>query len=68
MEKLHENILKVLRSGESLTVPEIAFAVLGYQDVVQQALHEMDYQGLVTMRNGFYKASAIGLASLEKTD
>ena len=68
MEKLHENILKVLRSGESLTVPEIAFAVLGYQDVVQKALHEMDDQDLVTMRNGFYKTSATGLASLNKTN
>ena len=68
MEKLHENILKVLRSGESLTVPEIAFAVLGYQDVVQKALHEMDDQGLVAMRNGFYKTSATGLASLNKTN
>jgi len=68
MKKLHENILKVLRSGESLTVPEIAFAVLGYQDVVQPALHELDDQGLVTMRNGFYKASATGIASLNKTN
>jgi len=68
MEKLHENILKVLRSGEALTVPEIAFAVLGHQEFVQKALHELDDQGLVTMRNGFYKASATGLASLEKTD
>ena len=68
MKKLHENILNALKPGKALTVPEIAITVVGYKDVVQQALHEMDDKGLVTMRNGFYKASATGLASLEKTD
>jgi len=55
MEKLRENIMKVLRTDEVFTVPEIAFSVLAYQDVVQQALHELDDQGLVTMRNGLYR-------------
>lgn len=68
MEKLRENIMKVLRTDEVFTVPEIAFLVLAYQDVVQQALHELDDQGLITMRNGFYKASALGLASSKETD
>ena len=55
MEKLRENIMKVLKTDEVFTVPEIALAVLGYQDVVQQALHELDDQGLVSMRNGLYR-------------
>ena len=55
MSKLNENILKVLRTDQVFTVPEIAFAVLAYQDVVQQALHELDDQGLVSMRNGLYR-------------
>jgi hypothetical protein len=28
MSKLHEKIVEVLRSGEALTVPEIAFSAL----------------------------------------
>jgi len=55
MENLRNNILKVLRTDQAFTVPEIAFAVLGYQDVVQRALHELDDQGLVSMRNGLYR-------------
>ena len=55
MEKLRENIMKVLRTDEVFTVPEIAFSVLAYQDVVQRALHELDDQGLVSMRNGLYR-------------
>jgi len=68
MTKLKKNIMNALSKGEALTVPEIAFAALAYKEIVQEALHELDDQGLVTMRNGFYKASALGLASLNKTD
>jgi len=57
MENLRNNILKVLRTDQAFTVPEIAFALLAYQDVVQRALHELDDQGLVSMRNGLYRRS-----------
>jgi len=68
MTKLKKNIMNALITGEALTVPEIAFAALAYKEIVQEVLHELDDQGLVTMRNGFYKASALGLALSNKTD
>ena len=57
MTTLHQNILAALTQAEVLTTTEIAKAVNAYRDHVQAALHQLDDEGHVIMRNGFYRAS-----------
>jgi len=57
MNKLHQNILSELRQANALTTIEIAKAVNAHRDHVQAALHQLDDEGHVIMRNGFYRAS-----------
>jgi predicted transcriptional regulator len=57
MTTLHKNILSELRQANALTTTEIAKAVNANRDVVQAALHDLDDEGHVIMRNGFYRTS-----------
>jgi len=57
MTKLHQNILAALTQAEVLTTTEIAKAVNAHRDLVQEALHDLDDEGQVIMRNGLYRAS-----------
>jgi len=57
MTTLHKNIISELRQANALTTTEIAIAVNAHQDLVQEALHDLDDEGQVIMRNGFYRAS-----------
>lgn len=54
---LGENIMRVMRQANALTVTEIALAVTAHRDCVQAALHHLDDAGKVILRNGFYRAS-----------
>jgi len=54
MTNLEQNILAALTQANALTAGEIARDILAHRDVVQEALHELDDAGHVTMRNGFY--------------
>jgi predicted transcriptional regulator len=57
MTKIHQNILAALTQANALTTTEIAKAVNAHRDHVQEALHDLDDEGKVIMRNGFYRAS-----------
>jgi len=57
MTTLHKSILAELRQANALTTTEIAIAVNARRDHVQEALHDLDDEGQVIMRNGFYRAS-----------
>jgi len=57
MTTLHQSILAELRQANALTTTEIAEAVNAHRDVVQAALHQLDDEGQVIMRNGLYRAS-----------
>ena len=57
MTTLHKSILAELRQANALTATEIAKAVNAHRDLVQEALHDLDDEGKVIMRNGFYRAS-----------
>ena len=65
MTKLKQNILAIMPSGTTLTTVEIAQAVTAHRDVVQEALHELDDEGLLIMRGGHYKLSSVALAERE---
>lgn len=61
---LHKAILDTLRTAErdrggrvSMTAAEIAEAIPAPLGAVQGALHELDEQKAVIMRNGFYRLS-----------
>lgn len=57
MTILKNNILSELRQANALTTTEIALAVNAHRDLVQEALHDLDDEGHVIMRNGLYRAS-----------
>lgn len=57
MTTLHQSILSELRQANALTTTEIAKAVNAHRKHVQAALHQLDDDGKVIMRNGFYRAS-----------
>lgn len=59
---LPERILNFLRTNEGAwTTAEIAKSITAHGPEVQSALHKLDDEGWVAMRNGLYKASAMAL-------
>ena len=63
MTTLHQNILAALTQAEVLTTTEIAIAVNAHRKHVQEALHDLDDEGQVIMRNGLYRASEAAKAN-----
>lgn len=57
MTPLQQDIMRLLRTTNALTVPEISSSVTHPCQAVQEALHGLDDAGQVFMRNGFYRAS-----------
>jgi len=65
MTNLKKNILRVMPRDSTLTAVEIAQAVTAHRDMVQEALHELDDEGLMIMRGGHYRLSSVALAEKE---
>ena len=65
MTSLKKNILAIMPRDLTLTAVEIAQAVTAHRDMVQEALHELDDEGLLIMRGGRYRLSSVALADRE---
>jgi Mn-dependent DtxR family transcriptional regulator len=62
MDRLECNIVNFLRTNEGAwTTAEIAQRITAHGPEVQTALHDLDDDGWVTMKNGLYQASARAL-------
>lgn len=62
MDNLKRNILAVMPKNSTLTAVEIAQAVTAHRDMVQEALHGLDDEGLLIMKGGHYRLSSVALA------
>lgn len=64
MDQLSQDIMQHLRIIKiAARVPEIAEAIGHDEDAVQAALHRLDDDDMVIMRNGWYLASHRGMAA-----
>ena len=63
MTRLECNIVNFLRTNAGAwTTAEIAKRITAHGTEVQSALHDLDDNGWVTMKNGLYQASAKALS------